>query len=275
MKKYLLLLIGISFLTFLSCDKEETEFGAHITLRSVSDDSATFELSALITNDEQVYNVGVAYGHYPNPDIYTAYQFAGTGSGNFMVTIKYLTPDSTYYARPYAHSSGASTFYAEQISFKTLETPYVPTIGGPGPGGGIVFYLDGNGGGMEVDDVSWASSWGCEGLSIPNLNPLDGFGLANTDTILHYCQDANIAAKLCSDYNGGGFSDWYLPSFEELLLIYNVVFEPGYLSIPVSIYHASNEQGANSSMGIHFMSGSTTISNKDSFGPRALPVRTF
>jgi hypothetical protein len=35
------------------------------------------------------------------------------------------------------------------------------------------------------------------------------------------CSTAGIAARLCGDLVLGGFSDWYLPSFSEMVKIYN------------------------------------------------------
>jgi uncharacterized protein (TIGR02145 family) len=43
-------------------------------------------------------------------------------------------------------------------------------------------------------------------------------GQANTITIIAQSGHVNSAAKVCHDYAGGGFSDWYLPAFDELQL---------------------------------------------------------
>lgn len=61
-------------------------------------------------------------------------------------------------------------------------------IGDIGPGGGIIYYIDGN---MYYE---------CTGL----------LGKAKFD-------DAN---KMCQDYRGGGFADWYLPTITDLVRIY-------------------------------------------------------
>lgn len=61
-------------------------------------------------------------------------------------------------------------------------------IGDIGPGGGLVFYIEGTRA-WECSEVLGASNW--EG-----------------------------AKTLCSEYRGGGYSDWYLPSKDELNLVY-------------------------------------------------------
>jgi hypothetical protein len=64
-------------------------------------------------------------------------------------------------------------------------------------------------------------TWGCYGIPI---NGADGTavwtGAQNTIDILAGCNEANIAAKKADDYTLGGYSDWYLPSKDELNLLY-------------------------------------------------------
>jgi len=105
-------------------------------------------------------------------------------------------------------------------------------IGDAGPGGGIVFYRNLNGFTMadtgekayhlEVAPVSqgqlfWASS------SFTNrdigTNYAIGTGRRNTTLILSI-DSAAPAALACKNYNGGGKIDWFLPSFDELTLMY-------------------------------------------------------
>ena len=43
-----------------------------------------------------------------------------------------------------------------------------------------------------------------------------GTGAANTTKIIAQAGHTTSAAKNCRDYNGGGYSDWYLPSETEL-----------------------------------------------------------
>jgi hypothetical protein len=50
-----------------------------------------------------------------------------------------------------------------------------------------------------------------------------GSGAANTSAIISVYNNSNYAANICKKYNGGGFSDWYLPSLDELKLIYENV----------------------------------------------------
>lgn len=47
-----------------------------------------------------------------------------------------------------------------------------------------------------------------------------GTGFSNTDIITSAPRGHLSAAATARDYNGGGFTDWYLPSLEELKIMY-------------------------------------------------------
>ncbi len=100
-------------------------------------------------------------------------------------------------------------------------------IGGTGPGGGKIIFCNGDymsGGGYEVApaDLTANGGWGCSGLSIPGATGIAiGTGAANTAAILAACNEPDIAARVASEYNGGGYTDWFLPSVGELVMIAN------------------------------------------------------
>lgn len=92
--------------------------------------------------------------------------------------------------------------------------------------GGVIFYLDKtkkHGLVVSTENVggSWMTyPWGCYGLSIIDAEGVDiGSGRLNTNAIVNGCDEKETAAHACINYEHEGFSDWFLPSLEELELI--------------------------------------------------------
>ena len=95
-------------------------------------------------------------------------------------------------------------------------------IGDTGPAGGKVFYTNNGVHGLEAAPVDQANAeWGCRGTPIADTSEEIGTGAANTAKIIAGCADANTAAKVADAYSLNGYDDWYLPSKEELDLLYD------------------------------------------------------
>ena len=98
------------------------------------------------------------------------------------------------------------------------------TIGasiGQQAGGGVVFYVDSTGlHGMIAAMVDQGQAqWGCNGTLIGPAaqHLLFGTGDLNTAAIVAGCsQSASFAAKVCDTLQLNGFTDWYLPSADEM-----------------------------------------------------------
>ena len=108
-------------------------------------------------------------------------------------------------------------------------------IGDTGPSGvGIVFYVtDGGLHGLEVaqSDQSTSQVW-IEGGSTQktengNTSTAIGTGLANSNAIIDQTGHTGSAAQVCRSYNGGGLTDWYLPSKDELAAIWDNLVDDG------------------------------------------------
>ncbi len=146
---------------------------------------------------------------------------------------------------------------------------------GESSGGGIVFYIDGTGQHGLIaasSDQSTGTQWGCYGTSIGATGTAIGTGQANTTVIINGCSDAGIAARLCRNYNGGGYSDWFLPSQDELNQMYiqrNVI--GGFSS---AYYWSSSEDCPEGARAQYFASGTRVGSNRNnSYYVRA--IRAF
>jgi hypothetical protein len=101
-----------------------------------------------------------------------------------------------------------------------VNDPPPPAIGDTYQGG-VVFYLDGNGGGLIAAPSDQSSAaWGCYGQSIGGTSSALGTGAANTTAIVSGCSETAIAARICADLTLGGYTDWFFPSKDELNLMY-------------------------------------------------------
>lgn len=75
-------------------------------------------------------------------------------------------------------------------------------------------------------DVSTDAMWGCYGIAINGADgSAIGTGSQNTLDILAGCTEVGIAAELCADLSitdqdGTVYTDWYLPSLDELIKLY-------------------------------------------------------
>jgi hypothetical protein len=89
--------------------------------------------------------------------------------------------------------------------------------------GGIVFYVDASGCHGLVAAVSdqTTGEWGCSGTKITGADGTAiGTGNQNTIDIETGCATVGTAADICANLTSGGYSDWFLPSNDELNLMY-------------------------------------------------------
>jgi hypothetical protein len=141
---------------------------------------------------------------------------------------------------------------AQAIIVKS-EGPYY--VGDRGPAGGWIIYDKGNNSDgwryMEAASEdqtpdSWRhkglAEWGCHGTAIPGARyTAIGRGMLNTKAILEGCNEPDTAARRCADYRGGGKDDWFLPSLDELNLIYTHLFKQKIGGLRLGEYWSSSE----------------------------------
>ena len=100
--------------------------------------------------------------------------------------------------------------------------------GDTGPAGGFIFYVnpDHVSDGWKYleaapSDQSGGAKWGCFRREVPGARGTAvGTGRQNTGDILAICDEAGSAAYLCANLVLNGIGGWFLPSTDELVLMY-------------------------------------------------------
>jgi len=149
--------------------------------------------------------------------------------------------------------------------------------------GGIIFWLDGNGGGLIAapSDQSSGAQWGCYGTLISGADGTAiGTGNQNTIDIEAGCTTTGIAADICANLTLGGYSDWFLPSKDELNKMYLNIGQGNALGLgnvggfANYYYWSSTEDNADLAKNQSFTNGYQHFNYKNnSFNVRA--VRAF
>ncbi len=167
---------------------------------------------------------GVCWNTSPNPDLGNNHTTDGTGTGVFTSNLTGLTPNTKYYVRAYATNS-AGTAYGEEFMLHTL----IP-IGTDFQGGKVIYcykvgeigYVAGAIHGLisSTSDQSAGIIWSNNSTLIGGTETGIGSGQSNTNKIVANQGAGNYAAKLCYDLELNGYSDWYLPSKDELFIMW-------------------------------------------------------
>ena len=95
-------------------------------------------------------------------------------------------------------------------------------------GGGVIFHLWKDSAGIEhglivaLTDQSTSQAWSNLTSTLIGASAQSSWdGLSNSNSIVGQAGHTSSAAKLCLDLVSGGQSDWYLPSIQELNMLWN------------------------------------------------------
>lgn len=206
-------------------------------------------------------------------------------------------------------ADGSSAYYTEGSTFTmgvsniilyAQWTPYA--LRDIGPAGGYIFYDKGNyykadfpivkaaGNGTvpitptysdwryleAAPSDSTSAEWGCDGTSIFGANGTAvGTGEQNTIDIETGCATSGTAADICANLSLGDYSDWFLPSKDELNLMYTNLEVFGVGGFADFYYWSSSEFDAYYAWAQYFYNGTQDYGLKYSYGLRVRAVRAF
>ena len=163
----------------------------------------------------------------------------------------------------------------KQVDKKAGETK-VYKIGDIGPAGGIIFYDKGSDGktdskaaggaadkvadkvaGKSADwryleaapaETEFTAIWGSYNFDVTGTGPTVGSGKLNTQLIVGQLEslgESKCAAQLCVKLKNNGFTDWFLPSKDELNLMYKNLHQKnlGKFTTKISYWSSSQVNG--------------------------------
>jgi hypothetical protein len=142
--------------------------------------------------------------------------------------------------------------------------------------GGVIFWMNAaNNQGLvvSISDQSTGAEWGCYGIDVPGaIASTIGSGEANTIAIETTCTTPGTAADLVTNLSLSGYSDWFLPSQDELNEIYlnkaiinaSLSANSGTTLDNASWYWTSTQQNGNANNAYFqfFGNGLQTLNNK-------------
>jgi hypothetical protein len=166
--------------------------------------------------------------------------------------------------------------------------------------GGIVFYIDSTGehgliaafedlvegSNLGVEGISEGFEWGCNRVWVNGANgKVIGTGSQNTlDIVAFNCeteQGGVTAAQAALDYYSKSYADWYLPSIDELMEMYNTIGNRSSLGDIGSFetsdypyYWSSTQKLFIAGRSINFYDGTRETFLKH-FSLRVRPIRSF
>ena len=243
--------------------------------------------------------------HFVNTDAFGLFNLvigAGAVQSGSMATIDWS--NDNYYLKVGMDATGGTNFLTMGTT-QLLSVPYAMyaksagTVSGGGTGGnfthyigeefggGVIFHLWKDNAGVEhgliVDkiDLSTAQAWSNINQTLIGPSAQSSWdGLSNSNAIVVQAGHTNSAASLCLNSTNGGQNDWYLPSVQELNMLWNNYYTvarsltqiSGATQLQPALYWSSTENVSNVAWSFFFSLGDAYASlNKGS----AYYVRAF
>lgn len=255
---------------------------------------------ALVTNTQIGLEVNIRQGTTSGTVVYTETQTPTTnanglvsieiGGGSGFNTIDWA--NGPYFIETKTDPAGGTNYTITGTS-QLLSVPYALYAANAGTatgggnfthyigeeyGGGVIFHLWKDNAGVEhglivaLTDQSISQAWSnVTSAEIGTSAQSSWDGLSNSNSIVGQAGHTSSAAKLCLDLVSGGQSDWYLPSIQELNMLWNNYYTvtralsqiSGATQLSNSVYWSSSEYDGNGAWYFYFGGGYPGGDDKD------------
>ena len=290
MKKLFTILLAV-FLTATVWAQSPNKMSYQAVIRNSSD--------ALVTNTQIGLEVNIRQGTTSGTVVYTETQTPTTnanglvsieiGGGSGFNTIDWA--NGPYFIETKTDPAGGTNYTITGTS-QLLSVPYALYAANAGTatgggnfthyigeeyGGGVIFHLWKDNAGVEhglivaLTDQSISQAWSnVTSAAIGTSAQSSWDGLSNSNSIVGQAGHTSSAAKLCLDLVSGGQSDWYLPSIQELNMLWNNYYTvtralsqiSGATQLSNSVYWSSSESNDNYAWYFSFGNGNASNASK-------------
>jgi TolB-like protein len=158
-------------------------------------------------------------------------------------------------------------------------------VGDFGPAGGLVFYDKGRViNGWRYLEAAPAEAeftgiqWGAYQKTVGGTATVVGTGKRNTELIVNFLKrtgENGRAAQLCDELDIDGYDDWFLPSKDELDLMYKNLWVKGLAEFGNTWYWSSSESSSNYFAWVQNFSAGSQYTNSKYYTGRVRAVRAF
>ena len=162
-----------------------------------------------------------------------------------------------------------------QYKYEVLQDANGYAAGDALGGGLFVFQDSGYAYISAAADQSTSAPWGCQGTNISGTLNAVGTGSANTALIVASCATSGISARICDQLTLNGYSDWFLPSLDELAQMYTQLDANGFGNFANQSYWSSTQSSATQAYTIDFNNGNTNAHQKSQTNRHTRAMRRF
>ena len=314
MKKIIFLLtLSFTLLNFVQAQTPPNAFNYSAVARNAAGQpiaTTTIGIQITILKTSPTGASQYSENHFVNTDAYGLFNLvigAGAVQSGSMATIDWS--NDNYYLKVGMDAAGGTNFLTMGTT-QLLSVPYAMYAksagsivgGGSGGGGfthyigeefggGVIFHLWKDNAGIEhgliVDktDLSTAQAWSNIDQTLIGPSAQSSWdGLSNSNAIVVQVGHTNSAASLCLNSTNGGQSDWYLPSIQELNMLWNNYYNvarsltqiSGATQLQTAYYWSSTESDAAVAWYFYFGNGTASIYNVGKTSPSYVrAVRAF